>query len=244
MGQGTGGGLFDSQDGPSVQRAYRAWAPVYDVVCGAILDQARRAAAEAARLEGGRILEIGIGTGLSMKYYRGPGIELTGIDFSDSMLARARRRLASGDYPHVRDLEVMDAHTLAFDDGAFDSVVAQFTIPLVADPEQVLSECARVVRPGGQIVLVSHFYSERGMAAHVERWVGEHLRGLGLRPEFPVARLLAWAERDGRTELVERRRIAPFGHTLVRFRRTAGDDAEYRSGPRGGDRAEEAVQLR
>ncbi|MEX2629134.1 MAG: class I SAM-dependent methyltransferase [Tistlia sp.] len=213
-------GVPDDLDDRTVRRAYRLWAPVYDVVCGSIFEQARRSAAEAATAQGGRILEIGIGTGLSMEHYRKPGIALYGIDLSSEMLARAQRRLLSGRHPHVRQLEVMDAHRLDFADGFFDSVVAPFVITLVARPEQVLSECVRVVRPGGQIVLVSHFYSERGLAARVERAAAAPLRRFGLRPEFPLDRLRRWAEADGRAELLDCRKVGLFGsYTVVRFRR-------------------------
>jgi phosphatidylethanolamine/phosphatidyl-N-methylethanolamine N-methyltransferase len=99
-------------------------------------------------------------------------------------------------------------------------VVGQFVITLVQDPERVLSECARVVRPGGQIILVNHLYSERGLAAAVERLLARKARALGLRPEFPFQRLANWAQSHGGTELIERRRLRPFGmYTLVRFRR-------------------------
>jgi len=90
----------------------------------------------------------------------------------------------------------------------------------VADPERVLCECARVVKPGGQIILVNHLYSERGIAAAVERMLAQKARAVGLRPEFPFARLADWASRHGGAELIERRKIKPFGvYTLVRFRR-------------------------
>ena len=87
----------------------------------------------------------------------------------------------------------MDAHALAYADASFDCVVGQFVITLVADPERVLSECARVVRPGGQIILVNHLYSERGLAAAVERLLAQKARPFGLRPEFPFQRLADWA---------------------------------------------------
>ena len=86
----------------------------------------------------------------------------------EPMVAKARERMASGFYPHVKDVMVMDAHELAFEDASFDCVVAQFVITLVANPERVLSECARVLRPGGEIILVNHLYSERGMLAVIE----------------------------------------------------------------------------
>jgi phosphatidylethanolamine/phosphatidyl-N-methylethanolamine N-methyltransferase len=120
----------------------------------------------------------------------------------------------------------MDAHNLRYPDGAFDCVVGQFVITLVADPERVLSECARVVRPGGQIILVNHLYSERGLAAAVERLLARKARALGLRPEFPFGRLAAWAQSHGGAELIERRKVPPFGvYTLVRFRRAENQAA-------------------
>ena len=202
-----------------MQKAYARWAPVYDVLCGPVFVNGRRAAARAAREAGGRILEIGVGTGLSFDDYDAT-TEITGIDLSEPMIARARMRAASGRYPFVKGLAVMDAHNLRYDDASFDCVVAQFVITLVEDPERVLSECARVVKPGGQIVLVNHLYSERGLAAAVERLLAQKAQRLGLRPEFPFARLAAWAQAHGGAELIERRKVPPFGvYTLVRFRR-------------------------
>jgi ubiquinone/menaquinone biosynthesis C-methylase UbiE len=175
-----------------MEKAYARLAPVYDVLCGPVFVNGRRAAARAAREIGGRILEIGVGTGLSFGDYDAT-TEITGIDLSEPMIARARLRAASGRYPFVKGLAVMDAHKLRYDDG-FDCAVAQFVITLAEDPERVLSECARVVKPGG--------------------------RALGLRPEFPFARLAAWAQTHCGAELIERRKVPPFGvYTLVRFRR-------------------------
>lgn len=202
-----------------MERAYQRWAPIYDALCGPVFLNGRRAAAAAARDVGGRILEIGVGTGLSFDDYDDT-TEITGIDLSEPMIARARERVATGNYPFVKELRVMDASNLDYADATFNCVVAQFVITLVEDPEKVLSECARVLQPGGQIILVNHLYSERGLAAAVERWAAAHAHGLGLRPEFPFSRLEAWARHHGGAELIERRKIPPFGvYTLVRFRR-------------------------
>jgi phosphatidylethanolamine/phosphatidyl-N-methylethanolamine N-methyltransferase len=220
-------GLTDL-DRAGVEKAYSYWAPIYDAVCGPIFETGRRTAAAAARRVGGRILEVGVGTGLSFADYDA-STEVTGIDLSEPMIAKARLRMASGRYPHVKAVTVMDAHDLAFDDASFDCVVAQFVITLVADPERVLSECARVVRPGGEIILVNHLYSERGVSAAIERMCAKPSRKLGLRPEFPFARLAAWAQGHGGAELIERRPIKPFGvYTLVRFRRLGADAGAYR----------------
>ncbi len=100
------------------------------------------------------------------------------------MLEKARMKMASGKYPFVKAVHQMDAHHMTFEDATFDCVVAQFVITLVANPEQVLCECHRVVKPGGRIILVNHLYSEVGVAAAVERWAAQKTRSLGLRPEF------------------------------------------------------------
>jgi len=211
--------MLRDPDRQTMEKAYARWAPVYDALCGPIFLNGRRAAAQAAREVGGRILEIGVGTGLSFDDYDDT-TEITGIDISEPMILRARTRAATGRYPHVKGLAVMDAHELRYDDASFDCVVGQFVITLMENPERVLSECARVVRPGGQIVLVNHLYSERGLAAAVERLLAQKARALGLRPEFPFQRLAEWASRHGGAELIERRKVPPFGiYTLVRFRR-------------------------
>jgi phosphatidylethanolamine/phosphatidyl-N-methylethanolamine N-methyltransferase len=199
-----------------VETAYARWAPIYDAVCGPVMLRGRRAAATAARAVGGKILEVGVGTGLSFDDYDA-STEITGIDLSAPMLEKARARMASGRYPYVKSVQQMDAHAMTF-----ACVVAQFVITLVANPEQVLSECHRVVKPGGRIILVNHLYSETGLAAAVERWAAVKTRALGLRPEFPFARLQAWSQANSDSILIERRKVAPFGiYTLVCFERTA-----------------------
>jgi ubiquinone/menaquinone biosynthesis C-methylase UbiE len=202
-----------------MRKAYARWAPVYDFVCGPIFLNARRASANVARKVGGRILEIGVGTGLSLGDYRGCA-EMVGIDISAPMIARAQERATNGQYPHVKKLLQMDAANLKFDDQYFDCVVGQFVITLVDDPERVLAECARVLKPGGQIILVNHLYSETGVAAAMERWASRYARPLGLRPEFPLARLQAWAENHKDIRLLDHYKVPPLGaFTLVRFGR-------------------------
>ncbi len=202
-----------------VETAYARWAPVYDALCGPVMLTGRRAAARAAREFGGKILEVGVGTGLSFDDYD-TTTQITGIDISAPMLEKARARMASGRYPFVTAVCLMDAHRMAFHDAMFDCVVAQFVITLVANPEQVLSECHRVVKPGGRIILVNHYYSEVGVAAAIERWAAARTRSLGLRPEFPFARVQAWARMNGDAVLTERRKVGPFGvYTLLCFER-------------------------
>src|SRR6266849_2668194 len=96
-----------------VETAYARWAPIYDAVCGPVMVKGRRAAAAAARAVGGKILEVGVGTGLSFDDYDF-STEITGIDLSAPMLAKAREKMASGRYPFVKDVRLMDAHRMAF----------------------------------------------------------------------------------------------------------------------------------
>src|SRR3954471_16887647 len=81
-----------------VETAYARWAPIYDAVCGPVMLKGRRAAAEAARAVGGKVLEVGVGTGLSFDDYDA-STEITGIDLSAPMLSKARAKMASGRYP-------------------------------------------------------------------------------------------------------------------------------------------------
>lgn len=206
-------------DHTAMTRAYAKWAPVYDALCGPFFNSGRQAAAALARSLGRDILEIGVGTGLSFSDYRSDN-RITGIDASPEMIAKASERLRTGRHPQVEDLEVMDAHNLTFPEAVFDVVVAQFVITLVQNPERVLDEAFRVLRPGGSIVLVNHFYSETGPLAALERGAGHLARRLGLRPDFPFARIEVWCRHRGAIQVVKREKLAPFGwFTLVHLRR-------------------------
>src|SRR3974390_3285713 len=132
-------------DKSSVKRAYARWAPVYDLVFGAVFDRGRQAAIAAADRVGGRILEVGVGTGISPPPYSRQN-RIIGIDLSEEMLRKARRRVAEYGLTNVEKLEVMDAEHLSFPDASFDVVVAQYVITTVPDPEATLDEFARILK--------------------------------------------------------------------------------------------------
>jgi phosphatidylethanolamine/phosphatidyl-N-methylethanolamine N-methyltransferase len=200
----------------TVERAYAGWAPFYDMVFSAPFAPGRAAAISAAERIGGRILDVGVGTGISLRQYASRH-RVVGIDLSEPMLRRAQARVRRYGLANVETLAVMNAERLGFPDAAFDVVVAQFVITAVPDPEAALDEFARVVKPDGEIVLVNHLGAETGLRRTFERSAAPVFRKLGWRLEFPYARLDAWAGRAG-YRLLERRPVAPLGHfALMRF---------------------------
>jgi phosphatidylethanolamine/phosphatidyl-N-methylethanolamine N-methyltransferase len=208
-------------DQGTIEKAYARWAPVYDLVFGAVFDRGRQAAIAAAERIGGRILEVGVGTGISLPDYA-PTNRLTGVDISVPMLKKAAERVAAQKLANVEALAVMDAAQMALPDDSFDVVVAQYVITAVPHPEATLDEFARVLRPGGEIVLVNHIGAETGFRRVFEQGFAPVARQLGWRPEFPWARLAGWVERAGGMRLIERRPMPPLGHfSLIRFGKDA-----------------------
>ena len=200
-----------------VEAAYARWAPIYDLTFALVMRPGRVAAAAAADRPGGLVLDVGVGTGLELPLFD-KATRLVGIDLSRPMLAKAHARVASKRLNQVEGLLVMDAMHLAFPDATFDAVVAPYVLTVVPDPRASLDEWARVVKPGGEIVLVNHVGAERGAIAAIEAWLGRRSASLGWHPQFPWAVIGDWiASRPGMT-LVERRPLAPFGlFTLTRI---------------------------
>jgi phosphatidylethanolamine/phosphatidyl-N-methylethanolamine N-methyltransferase len=207
-------------DKVAVEKAYDRWAPVYDLVFGPVFERGRRAAIAAAEQVGGRILEVGVGTGISLPDYSRDN-RIFGVDISDAMLDKARERVAEFRLHHVEGLEVMDAEHLAFPDASFDVVMAQYVVTAVPNPEAALDEFARVLKPGGEIVILSRVGAEAGLRRTVEHWISPATRKLGFRTEFQWERYVRWVEGARDIRLVERRAIPPLGHfSLIRFGKT------------------------
>ncbi|MGP0090873.1 MAG: class I SAM-dependent methyltransferase [Xanthobacteraceae bacterium] len=211
-------------DKDTITKAYARWAPIYDLVFGAVFDRGRRAAIAAAEQIGGRILEVGVGTGISLPDYS-TGNRIVGIDLSAPMLRKAHERVRELQLPHVEGLAVMDAERLAFADAQFDVVVGQYLITAVPHPEATLDEFARVLKPGGQIVLVNHIGAETGWRRAFEQGFAPLARRLGWRPEFRFERLARWAQQHGGVRVAECRAVPPLGQFwLIRFERLARVD--------------------
>lgn len=213
-------GSARERDQQASDAAYDRWAPVYDLVFNWPFQPGRRAATEAAaRVAGGRILVVGVGTGLELPLLP-RSARVTGVDLSRPMLDVARRRVQREKLAHVERLAQMDAQALAFPDAAFDVALAPFVLSVVPDPAKALDEMWRVVRPGGELVAVNHFASEGGAMAAIERGIEGASAWLGWKPRFPYAAVGDWLAAHPEARLLERRVSPPLAlFTLLRIAR-------------------------
>jgi phosphatidylethanolamine/phosphatidyl-N-methylethanolamine N-methyltransferase len=207
-------------DREMVERAYDRWAPIYDLVFGGVFGKGRQAAIVATNTIGGRVLEVGVGTGISLPQY-GSHLRIFGTDISEAMLRKAKQRVAELRLKNVEGLAVMDAEKLEFPDNSFDVVMAQYVVTAVPNPEKALDEFARVLRPGGELIILTRVSADAGIRRFIEQRLQPVVRQLGFRTaEFAWSRYTRWLSGAKDVELVERRLIPPLGHfSLVRFRK-------------------------
>ncbi len=197
----------------AVRSAYRRWAPIYDWTIGRLLRASQKHAVAVINSRRGHVLEVGVGTGLSLADY-GRHLNVIGVDLSPEMLDRARERVETQKLDHVSGLHEMDAGNLAFPDNSFDVVAAMFVIATVPEPERVMRELARVAKPGGEVILVNHFSQVKGVRGWVERRLAPLATFIGWRSVFDLPRVLVCNDLD----LVERRALRPWGiFTMLRF---------------------------
>lgn len=177
-------------DTASIRKAYGFYAPIYNYIFGGIVGEGRREAVKALPAEpGDRILEIGVGTGLSLPLY-GPEVVVSGIDLSPEMLAIARNKYPQSKYPQVRELLEMDAQDLDYPDDYFAGTVAMYVASVVPDPAAMMREMFRVTRPGGPVLVVNHFASSRSFMRQVEQRLAPLSKKLGFRPDFSLNNFL------------------------------------------------------
>lgn len=199
-----------------ILKSYARYAPVYDQTFGWLLSfRGRSMAAGVANRRPGKVLEVGVGTGISLAYYRTEH-EVHGIDISPDMLNRAQQRVNKRKLSHVSSLSIMDARELEYEDGTFDSVVAAYVMSVVPEPKRVLSEIERVCKPGGDVVIVNHFAAANGFRRKFEGMLAPLSNKLGWRPDMPVEEIL------GNTTLkeVKRHNLPPLGmFTMLHLRK-------------------------
>jgi phosphatidylethanolamine/phosphatidyl-N-methylethanolamine N-methyltransferase len=206
-------------DNNHVKESYARWAPIYDFVFTLVLRPGRKAAAVAVGRIGGKVLDVGVGTGLELPLFDRKA-QVTAIDLSEPMLRRAKERVRAKSLGNVGGLVVMDALRLAFSDAHFDAVVAPYVLSVVPEPRASLDEMVRVVKAGGEIILVNHFGAGKGLVGWIESFLERRSAGLGWRPGFPWSILGDWLAANTGVRLVERRKLPPLGlFTLTRIQK-------------------------
>ena len=147
-----------------MRHAYRRWAPVYDFTFGQIAEAGRKHAVQIINRRKGRVLEVGVGTGLSLPCY-GDHLSSPASIFRPRCWTRRETASSAAGLAMSRGLHEMDAGALAFPDESFETVVAMYVMTVVPDPEKVMRELERVCAPGGEVILVNHFSQEHGVRA-------------------------------------------------------------------------------
>ena len=183
---------------PHESRVYSDLSHLYDAIFGrAFVDREHAVIAELPFRHGHRVLEVGVGTGISLDAYP-PSVHMVGIDSSADMLAHAVAKVRENSWRHI-DVRQGDALNLDFPDASFDWVTSFHVITVVPDPRRMMAEMVRVCKPGGRIVVISHFASPNPWLYSLE-WVVN-----------PLAKLLGWTTRlrsrdvlDGQPIVVER----------------------------------------
>lgn len=176
-------------DIPSIKSAYRRYARYYDRVFGPVFAHGRDMAIDLlAPQSGKRILEVGVGTGLSLPHYR-DDTRIVGIDISEDMLDIARRRVEDQDLDHVEALLEMDAENLSFEDSSFDAVIAMYVASVVPNPDRLMAEMARVCKPDGDLMVVNHFASQNFILRGLERGLTPLSGLVGFRPSMDLSEL-------------------------------------------------------
>ncbi|MCD6041138.1 MAG: hypothetical protein K0R40_741 [Burkholderiales bacterium] len=177
----------------AVKAAYRRYARIYDAVFGPVLQPGRKAVLDALKLKpGDRVLEVGVGTGLSLPLYP-RSVRITGIDVSGEMLEKARARVASRRLENVEALLEMDAESMSFPDASFDKVVAMYVVSVVPRPAKLIEELHRVCRPDGEIYIVNHFQSENPIVASFERALAGLSSQIGFHTDVDLKSLVPGA---------------------------------------------------
>lgn len=192
----------------SIQNAYRRYARYYDTLFGPILHHGRKLVINALDLHpGDHVLEVGVGTGLSLPLYP-PYVKVTGIDISGDMLDIARQRVARDRLENVEALLEMDAGNMRLANSSFDKAVAMYVMSVVPDPIQVTNEMRRICKPSGEFFIVNHFHSRRPVVREFETLLSPLSKLAGFRPNMELDEFI----RDARLDVNEMQRANLLGY--------------------------------
>ena len=181
-------------NGRSMEGIYSFYSPFYDLIFGKILEAGRKIALTYldAPLHT-KVLEVGIGTGLTLPYYPG-NCHIVGIDISARMIQRAKERAKKVGNGHQIDLEVMDACHMTFEDNSFDAIISPYVITTVHDPHQFIREVIRVCKPGGQIIIVNHSKDPARLLGKFENLASPFFSKIGFVTDLDVVSLIQASE--------------------------------------------------
>lgn len=211
-----------------IDLTYRRFAPIYDALFGAVLQPGRKRGIQSLQCQADqRILEVGVGTGLSLDLYPSTA-SVVGIDLCPDMLKRAQARVQTRQLNNVRALIQMDGRKMSFADNSFDKVIAMYVIPAMTDPCPLVSEMRRVCKTDGELIFINHFQSNGPIVGTIERLLTPLWRWLNYRTDLRLEDFL----RDAKLEVFETHSTNVFGYaTLVRCKNhdsqtTAPDEAK------------------
>jgi len=201
----------------AVKNSYKVWAPVYDKTFGAITTAGRKRAIGHINTRKGKVLEVGVGTGLSLKHYKSH-LRVTGVDVSTHMLAKARKKVIKRGLDHVEGIHEMDAREMTLPDNHFDTVVAMYLVSVVPEPERVISEMARVCKPGGEVLIVNHFATEKGALSLMEKAMAPFANKIGWHSDFSIHRIMG----EDDLTVQDQKKLPPLGmFTFLRLEKQA-----------------------
>ncbi len=194
-------------DAQSIDKTYSMYSGFYDVIWNKFFRQSREDAVALLNLTGGeRILDVGVGTGLTLSCYP-KNCKVVGIDLCDAMLKKGRERIDRHRHSHI-ELHEMDAMKMDFPDNSFDAIFAAYTISVVPDPSQVIDEMVRVCKKGGKIVFLNHFKNGNRFISACEKFITPLTKKMGFRADLEFSTLFS-----GKPVTVEKRqRVKPLNY--------------------------------
>ncbi|MEE9405777.1 MAG: methyltransferase domain-containing protein, partial [Algisphaera sp.] len=174
---------------PTTSRVYDLWARFYDGTFGRLVHKRQaRALMELRHAPGERVLDLGCGTGMTLHQYP-DSMRVVGMDLSPGMLAKAAEKVDEHEMNHVQ-LILGNALETPFADGSFDHIVISHTISVVSEPNKLLHEAKRLVKPDGKIIVLNHFRSSKPLVGWFERVANPLFVKIGWRSDLTLEECL------------------------------------------------------